>query len=117
MKIRVESVFSVGPATWVEFSFSLSGAPGRGEAQWVGVAPDFNREYFVELELTAPIEVAPAMMKTPLLDASREECRLRGIVEGEALRIGDSLVLLARPSVVGWASVRSGPLRLYDNNL
>jgi hypothetical protein len=117
MKIHVDSVFHVNDHPWVEFTCEL----GRGEAMWRGVEPMFGRDYFVELDLGAPIEIVPTMIKLPLLDAAREEVKARGCVIAASagvatLRLGDAnLRLEARLAVGDWVAVRSGPLTLFEN--
>jgi hypothetical protein len=119
MKIRIESVFHVNDRPWVEFTCAL----GRGEAKWRGAEPMFGRDYLVELELGAPIEIVPAMIKLPLLDASREEVKARGsviAVSGNVatLRLSDAtLHLEARLQIGDWVAVRSGPLTACERNL
>ena len=114
MKLRVQAAFPLGDDCWVEFSSAL----GRGEALWRSHAPEPGRDYFVELELSPPVELTPAVARVPLLEASREGVLARGeivhLVDGlSTLRVGDAELHLEQP-LEGWWAVRSGPLLMFD---
>jgi hypothetical protein len=113
MKIRVDS-FHEG---WVRFSCEL----GSGEAKWKSDAPEAFRDYHVELALEDPVEVKAAVAQVPLLDADRERCLLRGLVEqasdgASVLRVGPTLVSIDG-IFSGWLAVRASALLLFDENI